>query len=108
MECLCCNNRYEKCGICKCECNCNNNNKKQKGGKRLKLYKKITNPKTGKKVTLRSKTGQSLLKKYLKKLSKSGGKAPVNCDQGLPSDFSGDMTQREFGCKQPNWDPKCI
>jgi len=79
----------------------------QKGGKKLKLYKKITNPKTGKKVTLSSKTGQSLLKKYLKKLSKSGGKAPVNSDQGLPSDFSGDMTQREFGCKQPNWEPKC-
>ena len=22
--------------------------------------------------------------------------------------YTDDMTQREFGCRQPNWEPKCI
>ena len=27
--------------------------------------------------------------------------------QGQVSNFSENMTTREFNCNQPNWDPKC-
>lgn len=36
-----------------------------------------------------------------------GGIDPYNLS-GLPSNFSPDMTTRQFGCKAPYWQPKCV
>ena len=37
----------------------------------------------------------------------SGGNPGAYPIEGQQSVFTHDMNKREFGCKQPNWDPKC-
>jgi len=106
-------------GFGKCTPTCDKNPylvQNQKAGQRKgnmeKAYRSIINPKTGRKVKLTSRTGQKILRRYVKHFAKTGGTAPVpqndNLDVALQSDFSPDMSTRQFGCKQPNWEPKCI
>lgn len=44
-----------------------------------------------------------------KKRKQTGGDGELYSIQGEGQEgvFTDDMTQREFGCRQPNWDPKC-
>uniref|UniRef100_A0A6C0JBY2 Uncharacterized protein n=1 Tax=viral metagenome TaxID=1070528 RepID=A0A6C0JBY2_9ZZZZ len=62
-------------------------------------YQYITNPSTGRKVRLDGKIGKQVLKNYL---NMTGGA------EGLESNFSGDMNNRTFGCRQPDWNPNCV
>mgnify|MGYP004360129909 CR=1 FL=1 len=53
----------------------------------------------------RRKTRQ--VKKSLRRRQR-GGTAPVDANNKAPcSVFTDDMNQRTFGCRQPNWGPKC-
>jgi len=38
----------------------------------------------------------------------NGGETNTNGVYSADSVFTDDMTQREFGCRQPNWDVKCV
>ncbi len=62
-------------------------------------YKYITNPHTGRKVRVDGKIGKQIIKNYINKI---GGA------EGLTSNFSADMNNRVFGCKQPTWEPNCV
>ena len=68
----------------------------QKGG----AYNYIVNPETGRKVKLDGRKGKEVLRKYLN--VQSGGA------EGLPSNFDPNMSNRKFGCRQPEWVPDCI
>ena len=69
------------------------------GGSRNK-FNFIINPKNGKKMSIFSQNGKNLLKQYVKYLTTQNG--------GAQSNFSPDMTTRDFSCKQPTWTPDCI
>mgnify|MGYP001362621298 CR=1 FL=1 len=62
-------------------------------------FKYITNPSTGRKVNVNGKIGRQVLKNYL---NMTGGA------EGAQSIFDANMSNRQFGCRQPNWVPKCI
>ena len=65
----------------------------QKGGS----YDFIVNPETNRKVKLNGKKGREVLRKYM------------NVQQGGDiSNFDPNMTNRTFGCKQPEWNPNCV
>lgn len=81
-----------------------NNVPVQTGGARVGLYQKITNPKSGRTVNLFGKTGQKIYKRYLKNFQR-GGSLEFTGPDGV---FADNMGEREFGCNQPDWDPKCI
>lgn len=68
----------------------------QKGGG----YDYIVNPKTGRKVKVNGKKGREVLSKYLN--VQNGGAA------NLPSNFDANMSNRQFGCRQPEWVPDCV
>lgn len=42
------------------------------------------------------------------KRRQSGGMAPLESLTGANSNFSGDMSSRSFGCRQPSWKPGCV
>ncbi len=113
----------------------NTNEIPQSGGKKKKSkknkksnYKTIYNPKTKRFVKLEGKIGQQIIKNYVNKLYQSmdcdcqigdfcafikqkGGNnigADINAYPGLNSNFSSNMMDRTFGCKQPTWEPSCI
>lgn len=67
----------------------------QNGG----AYNYIVNPETGRKVRLDGKKGKEVLQKYL---NQQGGA------EGLPSNFDANMSNRQFGCRQPDWTPNCV
>lgn len=62
-------------------------------------FQYITNPSTGRKVNINGKIGKQVLKNYL---NMTGGAA------GLPSNFDANMSNRQFGCRQPEWVPNCV
>ena len=75
----------------------------QKGG----AYLKIVNPETGRKVSIFGKIGKRVLKNYI---MLGGGNQAAMSDaySGKPSDFNPNMSERQFGCKQPEWEPTCV
>ena len=76
---------------------------------RLNLYNKIYNPSTNRMVNITSKTGTNIIKKYLQ-ISQFGGYnigAEITANNGPPSVFDPNMVNRQFGCKQPTWEPNC-
>ena len=52
--------------------------------------------------------GKKTKRKKNKKFQKGGSFKGVELGSPQCSDFNPDMNTREFGCKQPNWGPKCI
>ena len=63
------------------------------------LFQYITNPSTGRKVNINGKIGKKVLKNYM---NMRGG------SRESPSNFDPNMSNREFGCRQPSWSPKCV
>ena len=79
-------------------------NNSQKAG--AILYKYITNPITGRKVNINGKIGKKVLLNYLQQ---SGGMRSLDTAfTGADSILETNMSNREFGCRQPQWDPKCV
>ena len=70
-------------------------------------YNFITHPNTGKKISIFSNSGKNLLKQYVNSFIKQNGGSQQVFDTPVQSNFSPDMTTREFGCRQPVWGPKC-
>lgn len=67
-----------------------------------------------KKRSASKKTRKARSKRVVKKTKQSGGslipgstpaELPVPGKEGV---FTADMTQRSFGCRQPDWEPKCV
>ena len=56
--------------------------------------------------TLTSRSRKTLTSRSRK--MKGGNSVDPYKLSGLPSNFSPDMTTREFGCKTPYWTPKCV
>tara|TARA_Y200000002_G_C22648035_1_gene650035 strand:- start:557 stop:1051 length:495 start_codon:yes stop_codon:yes gene_type:complete len=85
------------------------------GGRRR--YKKSKKSKKNKKTKRTKKTKRNLKNKKAKKTKKSkknkrrklkGGNAPYDeAFSGSESVYFPQMNGREFGCQQPNWEPKC-
>lgn len=92
-----------KCRPCKCphdangRCPCDPKYKPSSGKKSLKKSKGGGHKKSQRQKKKGQKKHHS--KRHHKKQRKQRG--------GNESVYTADMTKREFGCKQPNWDPKC-
>jgi len=70
------------------------------------IYRYITNPLTGRKVNINGKIGKKVLLNYLQQ---TGGMRSLDTAfTGSESVFDPNMSNREFGCRQPQWDPKCV
>ena len=70
------------------------------------LYQYIINPITGRKVNINGKIGKKVLLSYLQQ---TGGVRSLNTAfNGPESVFDPNMNNREFGCRQPQWEPKCV
>lgn len=79
-------------------------NKVQKAGSII--YQYITNPLTGRKVNINGKIGKKVLLNYLQQ---TGGMRSLDTAfTGAESVLDTNMNNREFGCRQPQWEPKCI
>jgi hypothetical protein len=79
-------------------------NNSQKAG--AIIYNYITNPITGRKVNINGKIGKKVLLNYL---HQSGGMRSLDTAfTGAESILDTNMSNREFGCRQPQWDPKCV
>lgn len=107
-----------------CGTGCNLTGGKRKGSsKRSKKSKKLSKRnKKGKRKVGKSKRGGSLKKskrksvksinkmRRKKKTQSAGGRlSPVDYPfQGEENVMTPDMNKRQFGCRQPKWDPKCV
>jgi hypothetical protein len=69
----------------------------KKGGSRHKSI----NRSIGKNTKKRSSKRKVMKKSYRKNQNQYGG-------DGEDSIFTPDMNNRDFGCNQPNWNPKCV
>lgn len=78
--------------------------KKHSGGKRSKSHSKKSYSKRSKSKSKKSHSKKSKSKKQKGGASLDG--APYQLD-GVNSEFSANMMDREFGCRAPNWSPKC-
>lgn len=81
--------------------------KKRKSGKKTKKKSKGKKRKSTKRKKSSSKKTKRKSKKS--KRNQSGG---MNAEypssvSGTEGNFSGDMTTRQFGCRQPNWEQNC-
>jgi len=75
------------------------------GGKRINHLRSDNTGRRNKQVRKRNSKKNLKGRIFYKKVG--GSLASVNDNKGLESVFTDDMTQREFGCRQPNWDVKC-
>ena len=81
-----------------------NFNVKQTGGS--EAYRYIVNPKSGRKVSVTGRIGRKVLQMYLRQ---SGGMRDLQTAfTGVESVFDPNMSQRNFGCRQPQWNPSCV
>ena len=70
------------------------------------MWNKIVNPLTGRKVNINGNVGKKVLLNYLQQ---TGGMRSVDTAfTGAESVFDTNMSNRDFGCRQPQWEPKCI
>jgi hypothetical protein len=74
------------------------------GGKGYNAYSHIVNPLTNRKVKVNSTLGRTLVKQY----SNLAFKSQKGGAEGLPSIFTGNMLERTFTGKQPEWIPSDI
>ena len=79
-------------------------NKVQKAG--AIIYQYITNPLTGRKVNINGKIGRKVIMGYLQQTG--GMRSYDTAFTGQESVFDPNMNNRDFGCRQPQWDPKCV
>ena len=87
------------------------NIKKMRGGncgaKHYKSQKRSMKPVKSSKSKRQSKSKkQSKSKRQSKSKKQRGG--VVSGMSGVNSNFSGNMSTREFGCRQPMWNPNCV
>ena len=79
------------------------NKRSRKSGKSRRRTRRSRTRRSRKSRRSRSRTRRH--KRH--KRHRGGGVDPYNLS-GLPSNFSPDMTTRQFGCKAPYWQPKCV
>jgi len=70
------------------------------------IYQYITNPITGRKVNINGKIGKKVILNYLQQTG--GVRSLDTAFNGPESVFDPNMNNREFGCRQPQWEPKCV
>lgn len=70
------------------------------------IYQYITNPLTGRKVNINGKIGKKVLLSYLQQTG--GVRSLDSAFNGPESVFDSNMNNRDFGCRQPQWEPKCV
>ena len=82
----------------------NKRNIKKRNSKR-NIRRKTIRRKSIRKKSIGRKTNR---RKTSKKRKMKGGQAPYEASFTNPENvYSPDMLTREFGCKQPTWEPKC-
>jgi len=77
--------------------------------------KKSRKNRKSKRSSKKSKKNRKLKVRKTRKVNRlsGGGLIPGSMPSSFPIEgkagvFTGDMSQREFGCRQPNWGPKCV
>ena len=77
-----------------------NKNRRRTSSMTRSRRRRTTSRSKNRRIKSRSKTRRH-------KRHRGGGVDPYNLS-GLPSNFSPDMTTRQFGCKTPYWQTKCV
>jgi hypothetical protein len=80
------------------------NRKQMKGGSKKRTLRRSNRSKSKR----LSKSKRSLKSKSKRSTRRKQRGGVVKGMSGVDSNFSGDMSTREFGCRQPMWKPNCV